>query len=449
MILRPRQIEFVDRARNCIAEHGNTIGVAPTGAGKTVMLSAIANTPKNTTLILQHRDELVSQNRNTFKLVNPHIQSDIFTADRKRFLTGGTTFGMVQTLSRMENLKKMPPLDMLICDEAHHCAAISYKSIIDRAREINPIVNIVGVTATPMRGDRKALKGVFTNVCDVIQLEELIKTGHLVKPRTFVIECGLKDELDKARAYMQRKRMADYDMTQVEKIMDTTPVNDKVFEEWRRLAGDRRTVIFCSTVEHAANVRDLFVSNGVKCETVTGETPAAERRALLKRLDSGETQVITNVAVLTEGFDCQPISCIVLLRPCSYKSTMLQMMGRGLRRVDPERYPGIIKDDCIVLDFGYSLITHGNFDVDTNLDPSSKKKCPECDTIVPGNVKECPICGYVWQQRETIEAEEALEKEEKEKLADFVIDRGWISLESSPFFFGKTSLMVWSPWQMD
>jgi len=106
------------------------------------------------------------------------------------------------------------------------------------------------------------------------------------------------------------------------------------------------------------------------------------------------------VAVLTEGFDNQPTSCVILLRPSSYKSTMIQMIGRGLRKVDPERYPGIHKDDCIVLDFGISLLTHGDLDQDVSIDQGGTKECPECESIVPQQVKDCPICGYEWPREE-------------------------------------------------
>lgn len=346
MILRPRQLEFVEKSRAALEEFGNTLGVAPTGCGKTVMLSHLAGKSQSS-LILQHRDELVDQNRRTFKAVNPSVQSDVFNAERKRFVREGATFAMVQTLCREQNLKLMRPVDLLVIDEAHHVAAESYGRIIEQARELNPEMHIFGVTATPMRGDRKALRSVFSNVSDVVQLSELIAAGHLVRPRCFVIDCGMREELRNVR-----KTISDFDMGEVESIMDKSVVNEKVLEEWWKLAGSpeagsRQSVFFCSTVAHAGHVMQTFQDAGIICALVTGETTAYERAAVLKDYDSGEIQCLFNVAVLTEGWDHQPTSCVVLLRPCSYKSTMTQMIGRGLRRVDPERYPGIIKDDCI------------------------------------------------------------------------------------------------------
>ena len=146
---------------------------------------------------------------------------------------------------------------------------------------------------------------------------------------------------------------------------------------------------------------------------VTGETPSEQRKQILQDLERGDVQVVVNVAVLTEGFDAPPISCIVLTRPCSYKSTMVQMIGRGLRTVDQEEYPGLIKKDCIVLDFGTSVLTHGSLDEGVDLDGDQNlgkgttplKTCPECDSEVPLSSRECPICGHEFggQDKEALE----------------------------------------------
>ena len=132
------------------------------------------------------------------------------------------------------------------------------------------------------------------------------------------------------------------------------------------------------------------------------EMGTAERRAALAAYRRGETRVIVNVAVLTEGWDHPPTSCVVLLRPSSYKSTMIQMVGRGLRTVDPAEFPGVVKTDCIVLDFGISSLLHGTLEQDIDLDgheadgDAPTKECPKCGAIVPLAVLECPLCGYQW-----------------------------------------------------
>lgn len=431
MKLRPRQADFVHRLCYALAERGNTLGVAPTGAGKTVMLSAAITFAKRTeapmrALVLQHRDELVAQNRSTYKRYNPDGQSDIYAADRKKW-SDGVTFAMVQTLARPDNLETMPPMDLIVIDEAHHVAADSYLRIIDRAKELNPKLQILGVTATPQRADKKALKLVFDNVADVISIKELIEAGNLVRPRVFVIDCGLRSELAGVR-----KTVSDFDMAQVEAIMDKDAVTSKVIAEWKEKAGTRKTVVFCSTVDHAEHVTQAFCDAGIKADIVHGGLSDNARRRALIDFEKDRTQVLVNVAVLTEGYDCQTVSCVLLLRPCSYKSTMIQMIGRGLRKVDPDKHPGVIKSDCVVLDFGYSVLTHGCLDTEVVLEPikgaAKMKPCPSCGMQVPLGVSICPTCDHIFDGV----ARRQKEAEERGSLENFTLTEVEI-LEMSPF----------------
>ncbi|MBI5243392.1 MAG: helicase, partial [Elusimicrobia bacterium] len=138
---------------------------------------------------------------------------------------------------------------------------------------------------------------------------------------------------------------------------------------------------------------------------VTAETPEDERAGIFRRLDTGETQVLVNVAVATEGWDCPPVSCVVLLRPCSHKSTMIQLIGRGLRKIEPERYPGLVKTDCVVLDFGTSALIHGCLEQRVDLEAWDRegkgeapvKVCPSCHAEVPIAARECPFCNHEFQ----------------------------------------------------
>lgn len=403
MILRPRQKTFVGRSLAALKEHGNTLSVASTGFGKTIALSGVTGEvlkdKDKKACILAHREELIKQNLLKFLKVNPEISVSAYTADSKSW-RGRATFAMVQTLSREKNLNWMPPFDLMVIDEAHHAAADSYKAIINKARENNPKMQLFGVTATPNRGDKKGLKSVFTNVADQVTISELVATGNLVPPKTFVIDVGAQKELSGV------KRLAsDFDMTAVEAIMNKTLITNEVIRNWREKAGDRQTVVFCSTVKHAEDVCHAFTEDGATAAVVTGAMPMQERRSVLKAFSENKIQVLVNVAVLTEGWDHQPVSCVILLRPSSYKSTMIQMVGRGLRTVDPEEFPGVVKTDCIVLDFGTSTLEHGTLEQDVNLegkerDPSKApmKDCPECGGIVPLSAIECCLCGYIWER---------------------------------------------------
>jgi DNA repair protein RadD len=404
MRLRPRQKAFVERSVSALNARRNTLGVAPTGAGKTIMLSAVTGESIKDTgakvCILAHRDELTAQNRAKFERVVPNVGTSVVDAYEKSW-DGQVTFAMVPTLARSSNLDGMPRLDLLVIDEAHHAAAASYRRIIDRVRDANPDARVFGVTATPNRGDRKGLREVFDNVADQISLGELIASGHLVPPRTFVIDVGVQDELKSVR-----RTSSDFDMSEVANIMDRAPVTEEVIRHWKEKAGDRQTVIFCSTVEHAAHVRDAVQAAGISAALIHGEMPSETRKSVLADYAGGKIRVIVNVAVLTEGWDHPPTSCVVLLRPSSYKSTMIQMVGRGLRTVDPEEFPGVVKTDCVVLDFGTSSLIHGTLEQDVDLDGKTSsgeaptKACPSCRADIPLASRECPICGDAFDEEE-------------------------------------------------
>lgn len=421
MRLRPRQSLFVERSLAALCDHGNTLSIASTGFGKTIALSAVVAKSLEGSdakaCILAHRDELTAQNRAKFGRVAPDITTSVVDAEAKSW-AGRATFAMVPTLSRPANLAAMPALDLLVIDEAHHAVADSYRRIIDHVRGANPACRIFGVTATPNRGDRKGLREIFDNVGDQVRLSELIASGHLVPPRTYVIDVGVQDQL---RAV--RKSAADYDMTEVAQIMNRAPVTDEVVRHWQEKASERPTVVFCSTVAHAENVAAAFNDAGVSAAVIHGDLDAGMRRRILAAYASGEIRVIVNVAVLTEGWDHPPTSCVVLLRPSSYKSTMIQMVGRGLRTVDPEEHPGVVKTDCIVLDFGTSSLIHGTLEQDVDLDGKTEsgdaptKTCPACEAEIPLAAMECPLCGEVFAR----DVEEEGEGQDVIPLSGFIM----------------------------
>ena len=393
--------------------------IAPTGSGKTIMLSALARAVKpRKALILQHRDELVDQNLKKYMAINPKSFPSLYTAGAKSWV-GNAVFAMVQTLVR--HVDTIPALDLLIVDEAHHTAAASYRKIIDAVRTQNPACKIAGFTATPERADKKGLLGTFSNVADQITIKELIDLGFLVPPRAHVVDVGTQEQL-----FGVRRLAFDFDMDEVARIMNKTIINQEIVRHWKEQAGDRRTLIFCSTIAHAEDVVATFQREGVAAALVTGETPSGERRSLIRQFRSGTVQVICNVGVFTEGFDEPLVSCVVLLRPCSHKSVMIQMIGRGLRPVNCTEHPGVVKLDCVVLDFGTSLLTHGDLNITATLGKEDKpsdgspsecpqKQCPKegtvteyrlpdrkgdvgCGAMIPCGCKECPLCGFIFER---------------------------------------------------
>lgn len=364
------------------------------------MLSAVAGrmlrAGASKALILQHREELLTQNATKFRKINPEIGISVVNADRKDW-RGDAVFSMEPTLRRASNLEAMPPVDLVVIDEAHHASADGYERIIETVRKRNPGAKLLGVTATPNRGDKIKLDHIFDNVADQIEIRELIASGHLVKPRTFVIDVGVTEQLKKVR-----KTVSDFDMDEVAAIMDREVVTSAVIRHWEEKAGDRRTIVFCSKITHAEHVAAAFRDAGHNAEIVHSDLSDERRRSIIKAYAAGKIQVIVNVAILTEGFDDQTTSCVVLLRPCSYKSTMIQMIGRGLRVVDPDLHPGIIKNDCIILDFGRSILTHGTIEQKPDLHP--KRHCKKCQEMVDYDYdcddEKCPFVKPVFPEGE-------------------------------------------------
>lgn len=434
MILRPRQQQFVRASLDALKSHTSVLGVAPTGAGKTVMLSAVAIEFERV-LVLQHRDELTSQNLRTFKRFGSAHSVGIVDGSTKVF-GAAATFAMVPTLCRDAALERMKPVDLVVVDEAHHATASSYRKILHRAQVLNPGARVFGVTATPNRGDGTGLRQVFQHVSDQITIQELIASGHLVPPRCYVIDIGITDQL----ANVHKTRSGEYDMDEVGELMDTEVIHDEIIRHWREKAGDRRTVVFAPTVAYAHAFAERLCAEGVSAAAIDGETEAHERARILRDIGTGKLQVLVNVAVATEGWDCPPVSCVVLLRPSSYKSTMMQMVGRGLRVCTEAEWPGVVKTDCVVLDFGRSLLRHKSLLQVANLRGNGKStKCPECGAVLPPYTEECPLCGatlYV-----PLGEEEPLEREPKERDAlgsvRLVEFDPFTVIEESPFAWHK------------
>jgi superfamily II DNA or RNA helicase len=421
----------VSLSRKALKKHKDTLLIAATGAGKTVMLSDVIQ-GYNSALVLQHRTELVNQNSATFNGVTGKAFGTV-NADTKNF-SEPYTFAMVQSLANhLEQLKKV---DLLVIDEAHHAVANQFANIIEHCKQLNPKLHVFGVTATPVRADKKPLKNIFSNISHEVSITELIKLGYLVKPRCFSISNDGQDAL---------KQTLDYSDEKVEELLDTRVVNDSVIKHWQEKAHDRPTVVFTSTGKHAKDVCEAFVQAGIKAGYITATMSDKNRAAVLASYDAGDIQVLVNVSIATEGFDHQPTSCVILLRACSDKSTMIQMVGRGLRIVDPERYPGVIKDDCLVLDFGVSLITHGSLDADVSLDGKDSleltdpvKQCMCCGSPIPYGMSQCGLCGYEEPKREGT-------GNHKAELSEFVLTELDI-FNQSPFkyetLFNGTALVA-------
>jgi len=397
MILRQYQEKAVQRCIKALKEHDNTLLVAATGAGKTVILSEIINRLNaKRTLVMAHRDELTDQNSKTYKGMFPRARVSFFNAQTKSW-RGNVTYGMVQTLAQDKNLETIPKIDFFVSDECHHISSDSYRKIIDKVNKDNPNVMILGVTATPERSDKRGLKFVFNNVADDINIDTLVRKGYLVPPRGMVIDIGTQKQL-----LSVKKTINDYDMAEVEAIQNTDIQNEQVVEHWMNESADRSTLVFCSTIKHSDDVAETFRHAGINAKSVHSKISKPDRLQITEDFKNGSIPVVCNPMLWTEGFDAPICSSVVLLRPSSHKSTMIQMVGRGLRKIDNDKFPGMVKTDCLVMDFGISLIKHGDLisnvrlldDKESEGEEERTKNCPSCGSEIPIRSSVCPLCGY-------------------------------------------------------
>jgi len=401
-ILRPYQSDVIDEIENAIASGQRRILlVAPTGSGKTVIAAEIIGhfTQRyRPVLVLAHRLEIVTQT--SAKLQRCGVGHGIIKAGFSPRPMEGVQVASVPTLwvrAMRSDAMTLPPADLLIVDECHHATAMTWHKII----EAYPGAIVLGLTATPCRGDGRGLGGIFTTMIECPQVAELIEQGYLVKTRVYApVDPDLRGIKTQAGDYVE---------SQLAERMDRAKLVGDIVTHWHKYGERRRTVAFACSVGHSIHIRDEFIRVGVRAEHLDGDTPKDERDAILARLASGSTEAVSNCMVLTEGFDCPDIGCIVLVRPTKKMGLFRQMIGRGLRPVDG-------KSDCIVLDHSGAVFRHGLAEdhVEWALDPDQRATAPEhqkrqssheskliecsqCGALRLGG-KPCPNCGFLPQR---------------------------------------------------
>jgi superfamily II DNA or RNA helicase len=400
-ILRPYQTDVIAEIENAIAAGDRRILlVAPTGSGKTVIAAEIARRAVDQhhyVLFLAHRREIISQIR--AKMIANGLSPGVVLAGLEKDLRPQANVQVcaIQTLwSRAMRSKTMPlpPGTVLVIDEAHHSRANTYQGIINAY----PDAVLYGLTATPCRGDGRGLGNVFETMIECPQVAELIVGGWLVKSRVYA---PVPEDIAKGI----RTQTGDYVVSQLAGRMNTDKLVGDIVTHWHKYGETRATIVFAVDVAHSVHIRDEFVKAGVRAEHLDGETSQGDRDAILARLRSGETQVVSNCMVLTEGFDCPDIGCIVLARPTKQMGLFRQMIGRGLRPA-----PG--KTDLVILDHSGAVFRHGlpedhvhwTLDVDRRAEnPAQAKRkageepklreCPKCQVLITR--PPCGACGWV------------------------------------------------------
>lgn len=342
MELRPYQEE----AKNAIFEQWKngtrrTLLVLPTGCGKTIVFAKVTEDcvrHGNRVLVLAHRGELLDQ-----------------AADKIRKTTGlgcavekaeescqGSWFrivvGSVQTLMREKRLNQFPEdyFNTIIVDEAHHCISDSYQRVLKHF----PEANVLGVTATPDRGDMRNLGQYFESLAYEYTLPRAIKEGYLSPIKALTIPL----KIDMSSVGVQA---GDFKAGEIGTALD--PYLESIAEEMKKYCQDKKTVAFLPLVKTSQKFRDILNDHGFQAAEVNGDSQ--DRAEILRDFEAGKYNVLCNSMLLTEGWDCPSVDCIVVLRPTKVRSLYCQMVGRGTRL-----FPG--KDHLLLLDFLWNTERH-------------------------------------------------------------------------------------------
>jgi superfamily II DNA or RNA helicase len=420
--LRPYQVRAVEAIKGSIrslraAERApRVLCVAPTGAGKTVLFARVvagAAAKGTPCTILAHRAELLEQT--WAKLIDAGIPEELlgmtWADDRRANPRALVQVASVQTLARRA---RRGHAGIVVVDEAHRALGASYQTI---AADFPDAVHL-GFTATPWRLDGQGMGAFYNALTVVATVPELIEQGYLCAPRVF--SHPVKPDLSKIKI-----RGGDYDERDLAKAVDTAVLVGNLVEHWLRLAQGARTIAFAASVEHSKNIVAAFVAAGVPAEHLDGSMSSDARAAILARLASGETRVVSNCQVLTEGFDCPAVKCVILARPTKSRALYMQCVGRAMRpsHEEPElRF-------ALVLDHAGCAHEHGlpQDPQEYSLEPGKRRRkgdgempvrtCEACYAVAPTSASECPVCGAPFPPRERKDIPER-EGELREMKAD-------------------------------
>jgi DNA repair protein RadD len=408
--LRPYQQAAVDAVYNYLRNNkGNPCVVLPTAAGKTLVIATICRDAVERwggrVLVLAHVKELLQQSADKLQILAPNIPVGVYSAGLKSRDTDKQIIvaGIQSVYKRACELDRF---DLIIVDECHLLPTDSegmYQTFLKDTKTVNPIVRLIGLTATPYRMKSGMLCGtnnLLNNICYEIGIRELIEQGFL---------CPLKSKSGRQKIDYSGLRLqgGEFIVTEMDALLNTEDNVEAACREIVAQTQERNSVlIFAVSVNHATRVKESIEKmTNLECGLVTGDTPSGERDKILRRF-KGETFIqdlfgtttktlkfLVNVNVLTTGFDAPNIDCVVLLRPTNSPGLYYQMVGRGFRLHDS-------KSNCLVLDYGGNILRHGPVDAIQIKDKKSSKgetpikECPQCLSFVHAAYTTCPDCGF-------------------------------------------------------
>lgn len=333
-------------------EYSSVLAVAATGAGKTNVLWGItdrflAENPGARIICLAHRKELIEQPKARLAQFWPHlvdragiVMASLNECHRQIVIATVQTLGH-KSSKRIKELLGFGKVDLLIVDEAHHVSAASYQAVIKSLMAKNSKLKILGVTATPNRGDRQSIAKTFSKESANVGVIRLIEERHLCQPK---LE-GVKTNIDLSGVSVQGSgEDRDYNKEQLIAAVETSDCFKVVVKTHMDYVGHRPTIAFLPSVSGAYRLAELLQAQGIKAIAADANTPAAERTCILEGFRNGDYTTLCNVALWTEGLDLPQLECCHLVRPTKSDSLWLQMVGRVLRN-----HPG--KAGCDIFDY--------------------------------------------------------------------------------------------------
>lgn len=418
--LRPYQQAAIESLRDRLrAGKQRVVLYSPTGSGKTEMAIEIiknAEARGKRVLFVANRIQLVGQASR--RLMKSGLHHGVIQGSNTNGAWQRTLVCSIQTLAARGFPEE---IDLIVIDEAHAAAGTeAYRDLIAQAK-----CPVIGLSATPFsRGlgrHHDSIEGaLFEEIVPAATIADLIEQGFLVD-----VDIYAPDEPDLKGVKIVA---GDYNERQLGERVNQTKLVGNIVEQWKKLAGDRQTVVFATNIAHSQNIVAQFRSAGVQAEHIDCYTDEDERAAILRRLEKGDTRVVSNVSVLAEGWDCPSVEVMVLARPTKSLVRYIQMVGRVLRPA-----PG--KTKALMLDHSGTAKRLGfpTDDLPLELDdgrPKDKaspkeeeereealpKVCPMCSFVKPAKVHKCPRCGHEPQRPTKVATSEGqLVKLEKTK----------------------------------
>jgi len=397
------QWDIINQVRQAVAAgHRKILVVVPTGGGKTVIAAQIVKLAAEKfrrSQFLAHRRELIYQCAD--KLEKFGVDHGILMAGEYPYGAADCQVSSIQTVTaRCITTEKMPlpNSDVVIIDEAHRSLAPTYITLINHYGE----AVVIGLTATPIRSDGKGLGHVYDHMILGPSIGWMIAHNYLVEPKTFAPTIP---DLTGVRI-----RGGDYDPQDLENAMNRRELVGDIIQHWWRLAHDRPSIVFASGVKHSINIRDEFIKQGVRAAHIDGDTDIKDRKSIIEDLRTGRLQVVTNYAVLTEGFDEPRLSAGILARATKNIGLFMQMGGRILRPWEGKTDARLIDHSGNVYEHGFlqdekdwvleegKALTTNTAERQREFDEKKPITCVECATVYSGQIN-CPHCGHVPEKR--------------------------------------------------